>query len=207
MSDNYLGIFLGIDIIVPKVFEDYRGSYRETYNEKDYSEHNRCPHFVTDAISVSRKNTIRGFHGDFVTWKLVQCLKGCIYERVIDLRKDSDTFGKVFSIILSEYNHKMILIPPGCGNSFLALSDEIVYHYKQSEYYEGKQFTLKYDAVDGWPIDSSQVILSERDMVGIEKLSSFKKEMKKRGDLRNNPYYAVRKIIHTVHDGTGSNKV
>jgi dTDP-4-dehydrorhamnose 3,5-epimerase len=200
-------LILGLDIIVPKVFEDFRGSYRETYNEAD-AEERGLPHFVTDAISISRKDTIRGFHGDFVTWKLVQCLKGSIYERVIDLRKDSKTFGKVFSIVLSEYNHKMVLIPPGCGNSFLAFSDEIVYHYKQSEYYEGKQFTLRYDAVNGWPIDRSQVILSDRDRYNaILSLSSFEKEMKKRGDLRNNPYYALRKVIHTVHNRVISSKV
>ena len=206
MSTSDVIMFKGIDIIVPRHFEDFRGSYRETYNEYEAKERG-LPHFVTDAISVSRRNTIRGFHGDFVTWKLVQCLSGEIYARIIDLRKDSETFGRVFSMMLTGKNHKMLLIPPGCGNSFLALSDEIVYHYKQSEYYEGKQFTLKYDAVDGWPIDPAQVILSERDRLATNSLSAFVKEMKQREDLRNNPYYAVRKIFHTVYSGIVGDKV
>lgn len=151
-------------LIKPYVFEDYRGYYIETYNEKEYD--NICKvKFVQDDVSLSSKNVIRGIHGDSGTWKLISCLKGRIYTVIVNCNEESDMFGRWQSFILSDVNHHQILIPPKYGNSFLVLSEEALFHYKQSTYYgDNKQFTYRWDDEKFnilWPTDSP--ILSLRD--------------------------------------------
>jgi dTDP-4-dehydrorhamnose 3,5-epimerase len=155
-------------VIPPTIFEDHRGSYIETYNEKIYKEAGVDIHFVQDDISMSRKNVLRGIHGDVETWKLVSCLYGEFYLVVVNCDKDSSDFGKWESFNLSDKNRNQVLIPPKYGNGHLILSEQAIFHYKQSTYYNPKgQFTYKWNDPQlkiSWPV--KEPILSERDKVG-----------------------------------------
>lgn len=156
----------GVRRIVPDCFEDYRGKYIEIFNVSEYAGLAYMPTFVQDDISVSRKDVLRGIHGDDHTWKLVSCLYGTIYQVVVNWDPSSDQVMKHEVFILSGENRNQILIPPKFGNGHLVLSDMAIFHYKQSSYYRGEksQFTIKWnDPAIGiiWPIDKP--ILSERD--------------------------------------------
>ena len=147
----------------PSSFEDYRGSLWTIWKEGDYN-----LSFNHDKVSTSSKNVLRGIHGDFKSHKLISCLYGKLYLVIVDNRKDSSTYMKWDSIILSSDNKKQILLPPGVGNGFYVLSDESVFHYKwayEGEYHDvEQQFTLKWNdpkiGID-WPC--SNPILSKRD--------------------------------------------
>jgi len=153
----------GLKIIQPEFHEDYRGTNFEAYNEKDYY---IIPNrFVVDSISTSRKHVLRGIHGDYRTTKLISCLYGTIFFVVIDWRPESPTYKDFVTITLSDRNKQQVLVPPGCGNAHLVMSDECVFSYKLDQYYDlESQFTLKWndDRFDiPWPI--KHPILSERD--------------------------------------------
>jgi dTDP-4-dehydrorhamnose 3,5-epimerase len=155
-------------LIKPEVYEDFRGEYVELYSEKLYEEKGIPVKFVQDDISVSKKDVLRGLHGDTKTWKLVSCLHGKFYLVVANCDEKSKNFGKWESFVLSDKNRYQVLIPPLHGNGHLVLSDMTVFHYKQSTYYSPKtQFTYKWDDPRfkiWWPI--KHPILSQRDEVG-----------------------------------------
>ena len=155
----------GVLLIDLDVFEDFRGQYVETYNEKLYKEKGIDVKFVQDDIATSSKDVLRGIHGDLEDWKLVSCLYGKIYVVIVNCDTDSKNFGRWQAFTLSDAKRQQILIPPKHGNSFLTLSDMSVYHYKQSTYYNrSSQFTYKWNDPKfkiSWPIKNP--ILSERD--------------------------------------------
>lgn len=146
-------------------FEDYRGIYVETFNEALFREHFPQVRFVQDDYSMSRKDVLRGMHGDSKTWKMAHCPMGTIYLVVMNYNKTSPDYGKWTSFIISEANSKFILIPPGFANGHLILSERAMFVYKQSEYYDREsQFTVKWnDPQFGvkWPVHHP--ILSQRD--------------------------------------------
>jgi dTDP-4-dehydrorhamnose 3,5-epimerase len=158
-------------VIEPEVFYDFRGENCETFNVNNYKklileEIGVKLNFVVDSFSFSKKHTLRGFHGDTKTWKIVQCLKGEIYFVVIDLRQDSPTYNyhKIYN--LNDKNRLQVLIPSGCVNAHLCMSDECIFNYKLSESYteQCNQISIKwndpkYDIY--WPVKTP--ILSERD--------------------------------------------
>lgn len=152
-------------LIKPDVFEDFRGSNFETYNEDLYKKGGIAANFIHDTVSVSYKNVLRGIHGDNETWKLVSCLYGRIYFVVLNYDKSSDEFGKWKSFILDDENRDQVLVPPKFGNAHLVLTDKVVFHYRWSTYYDrSKQFSIRYDDSRfniQWPIKSP--ILSPRD--------------------------------------------
>lgn len=158
----------GVLLIEPDVFEDFRGHYVETYNEALYSENGVNIHFVQDDISVSTKHVLRGIHGDKNTWKLISCLYGKFYLAVVNCDESSKDFGKWQAFTLSDRNRLEVLVPPKYGNAHLILSDNAIFHYKQSTYYDPKgQFTYRWDEPRfnvWWPIKNP--ILSERDETG-----------------------------------------
>lgn len=147
--------------------EDYRGSYTETWNSSFNSDYfrNLVPDFIQDDVSVSRKDVLRGLHGDNKTWKLISCPYGKIYLVIVDMDVDSITFGKWDSFIISGENATQVLIPPKFANGHLVLSEEAVCSYKQTEEYDRKsQFSIYFSDqyLDiQWPIDNP--ILSHRD--------------------------------------------
>ena len=157
--------FKGVEIFEPDVFTDVRGDLWTTWKENEFPNSMQFNH---DKISTSRKNVIRGIHGDFKSWKLITCLYGELFFILVDNRKDSETFTEWDSMILDDKKRKMVLVPPGIGNGFLVLSKHSVFSYKWS--YPGKypdvedQFTIKWNDklinID-WPITNP--ILQQRD--------------------------------------------
>ena len=158
----------GVHVFTPDVHTDYRGDLWTLW--KSSNRHTiDCPDvFNHDKISTSRKNVIRGIHGDLKSTKLVTCLYGEIYFVVVDNREDSPTYMQWDHIILNDRTRKQALIPPGVGNGFCVLSKHSVFHYKWS--YEGDypdvndQFTIPWNDKKlniNWPI--LDPILSKRD--------------------------------------------
>jgi len=152
-------------ITPPTIFQDFRGTYVETYNEKLYNEAGIKVKFIQDDIATSSKHVLRGIHGDSETWKLVSCLYGEFYLVVVNYDDASAQFGKWESFVLSDQNRLQVLIPPKFGNGHLVLSDKAIFHYKQSTYYNrAGQFTLLWNDPKlniQWPINNP--ILSRRD--------------------------------------------
>ena len=151
-------------------FQDHRGKYVELFNELDYKAvlaHFLLspPDFVQDDISVSKKNVLRGIHGDTITWKLISCLEGQFMLVIVNLDPTSIYFRKWESFDMTEDAGVQILVPPKFGVAHLVLSDRAIFHYKQSTYYRPRvQFTRRYDDplfnID-WPVKDP--IVSERD--------------------------------------------
>lgn len=155
----------GVYLVRPDVHEDARGSFYETYNEKEYRGAGLKADFVQDDISVSGKGVLKGMHGDAGTYKLVQCVYGTVFAVVLNCDEKSSDFGKWESFLLSYESRNQLYIPPMYGNGYYVMSDTAVYSYKQSSYYgDYRQFTYKWnDERFGiqWP-DGAR-ILSERD--------------------------------------------
>jgi dTDP-4-dehydrorhamnose 3,5-epimerase len=149
----------------PTIFEDFRGTYVETYNEKLYKEAGIDVDFIQDDISVSAKDVLRGIHGDDETWKLISCLYGKFYLVVVNWDKSSKQFRQWDSFVLSDSNRQQVLVPPKFGNGHLVLSEQAIFHYKQSTYYNrAGQFTLLWNDPEInilWPVKNP--IVSKRD--------------------------------------------
>ncbi len=152
----------------PTIFEDFRGTYIETYNEELFRESGITVKFIQDDISTSTKNVLRGIHGDNKTWKLVSCLYGRFYLVVINWDKASPQHSRWEGFELSDRNRHQILIPPKFGNGHLVLSETAIFHYKQSTYYDrAGQFSLRWNDPKlniAWPVKNP--ILSKRDEIG-----------------------------------------
>ena len=146
-------------------FEDHRGSYIETYNKNFFQENDLNIEFLQDDISVSKKDVLRGIHGDNKTWKLISCLYGEFQLIVVNNDFQSDEYKKWESFFLSFENKTQILVPPKFGNGHLVLSEKCIFHYKQnSEYDRSAQFTIKWnDPSFGFKWKIPKPILSERD--------------------------------------------
>ncbi|MEW6088406.1 MAG: dTDP-4-dehydrorhamnose 3,5-epimerase family protein [bacterium] len=149
----------------PTIFEDFRGSYIEIYNDGLYRKAGINVNFMQDDISVSSKHVLRGIHGDNDTYKLVSCLYGKFYLVVINWDKSSPQFGKWESFVLSETNRLQVLVPPKFGNGHLVLSEQAMFHYKQStNYNRAGQFTILWNDPKiniWWPVKNPMV--SRRD--------------------------------------------
>jgi len=160
-----------LKIITPTVFYDFRGEYVETFNQNGYvffDCNGKKVEFVEDDISLSRQNVLRGLHGDTKTWKLIQCLSGEFYFVVVDMRANSSTYLNWESFTLNERNRKQVIVPAGCANGHLCLSERCIFSYKQSQYYDGmeNQFTVRWNDPKlniHWPINNP--ILSQRDSI------------------------------------------
>tara|TARA_B100001123_G_C15296616_1_gene1019436 strand:+ start:178 stop:714 length:537 start_codon:yes stop_codon:yes gene_type:complete len=161
--------FKGLKIIQQKRIGDSRGSLRETFRKKIINWDN----LIFDYATSSRKNVIRGFHfqSKFQQAKFVTVLKGEILDYVVDLRKNSKTFGKSLSIVLSEANCKSLYIPEGFGHAYYSYSNLNIIYYKLSNYYQPKyedgilwnDKSLKFK----WP--TKKPIISKKD----KKLKTF----------------------------------
>ena len=149
-------------------FEDHRGWYVETYNEHKYNEAGIDIKFVEDDISVTRKNCLKGVHGDQDTCKLISCIHGSFYLAVVNNDPTHPQFRQSQGFTLSDRNNIQILVPPKFGNGHVALTETSVFQYKQSTYYNPKaQFTIVWNDPEyniWWPFSSP--ILSKRDEIG-----------------------------------------
>ena len=152
-------------IMPPTIFEDFRGTYVEIYNEKLYNQSGMTEKFVQDDISISSRHVLRGIHGDNETWKLISCLYGKFYLVVVNWDDTSAQYRQWDSFVLSDQNRLQILVPPKFGNGHLVLSEQAIFHYKQSTYYNrAGQFTILWNDPEldlWWPIKDP--ILSRRD--------------------------------------------
>ena len=154
----------GVKIYKNSIFKDKRG-YIWTSWEKSSSEKN----YIHDKFSTSKKNVLRGLHGDKKTWKLVSCVFGDVFFVVVNYDKKSKDYKKYSSLKLSHKKNQQILIPPNFLNGFLCLTENCVFHYKL--FYRGKyldkdeQISLRWDDPTiniNWPKKTS-FILSKRD--------------------------------------------
>lgn len=156
-------------IIKPKIFSDDRGYFFESFRADIFSQHGVQVNFVQDNISKSKKNTIRGLHyqvGNSAQGKLCQVISGKILDVVLDIRFNSPTFGNYFLQELSEDNHTMMWVPPGFAHGYSVLSDEAIFMYKCTAYYnkENERAILYQDPdlnID-WKVENP--IVSEKDL-------------------------------------------
>ena len=153
----------GLKIIQQKKLQDSRGSLRETFRKKII----KWDNLIFDYVTASKKNVLRGFHfnSKFPQAKFVTVIKGKILDYVIDLRRKSKTFGKSFSIVLSENNCKSLYIPRGFAHAYFSIQQMNVIYYKLSDYYDPKfEDGICYNDKDinaKWP--KTKLIVSKKD--------------------------------------------
>lgn len=161
--------FPGLLIVNPDVFEDERGYFFESFNEIKYKNEGINFNFVQDNISRSKYGTVRGLHyqtGEFAQGKLCQVLKGVVLDVALDIRFGSPTFGKHFALELSEENHNQLWIPPGFAHGFSVLSDETIFQYKCTQFYnKGSERAILFNDPDldiNWKIGNP--VVSSKDL-------------------------------------------
>ena len=160
----------GVVILKPRIFEDSRGYFFESYSKRDFDKQVREIKFVQDNESKSSYGVLRGLHYQkwpFTQSKLVRVLRGKVLDVAVDIRKGSPTYGKSISVELSGENKLMFFIPRGFAHGFAVLSDEVVFQYKCDEFYHPEsEGGIAWDDPDlaiDWRIPAADIILSEKD--------------------------------------------
>ncbi|MGB1210783.1 MAG: dTDP-4-dehydrorhamnose 3,5-epimerase, partial [Lacinutrix venerupis] len=160
-------------IIEPRVFEDKRGYFFESFNTKQFQELTHFKNtFIQDNESFSTKGVLRGLHyqtGKHAQSKLVRVIKGKVLDVAVDLRKNSKTFGEYVSVELSEDNKKQLLVPRGFAHGFVVLSDTAIFSYKCDNYYNkaseaGIIFNDKDLNID-WQLPQEELLVSDKDSI------------------------------------------
>jgi dTDP-4-dehydrorhamnose 3,5-epimerase len=167
----------GAFLLKPKVFEDSRGYFFESFNREKFENNIGNINFIQDNESKSAAGVLRGLHfqkGEYAQAKLVRVIKGAVLDVIVDIRPESPTFGKHFSIKLTETNKLQLLLPRGMAHGFLVLEDETVFSYKVDNFYSpenesGILYSDPYLDID-WEFPKTSLILSEKD----KKLLPFK---------------------------------
>ena len=168
----------GCFIIEPKLFEDERGYFFESFNQDKFNALiGKEVNFIQDNESFSTHGVLRGLHcqtGEYAQAKLVRVIKGDVLDVAVDLRKESPTFGEHVTVELSEENKKQLFIPRGFAHGFVVLSDTAIFSYKCDNFYNkesesGIIYNDKELSID-WILDENQLIISEKD----KELPSFK---------------------------------
>lgn len=160
----------GLLVIQPKVHGDERGYFMETYREQTLADYGIEKRYIQDNEAYSKRGTVRGLH--YQTYpkgqsKLIRVVTGEVLDVVVDIRPDSKTYGKVFSIILSAENKKQLLVPTGMAHGYSTLSDDAVFLYKCNDYYAPDyEAGIRYDDeklnID-WMLPKNEMIISEKD--------------------------------------------
>jgi dTDP-4-dehydrorhamnose 3,5-epimerase len=162
----------GCFIIEPKVFGDERGYFFESFNQDKFQELTGCnTRFVQDNQSFSTKGVLRGLHfqkGESAQAKLVRVVKGEVLDVAVDLRAGSKTYGKHFSLKISEKNNLQLFIPKGFAHGFVVLSDDAIFQYKCDNYYdkaaEGGIHYADPDLNIDWILPKDVLIVSGKDL-------------------------------------------
>lgn len=183
----------GLKVIEPKVFGDKRGYFMETYNANEFKEAGIDCIFVQDNQSASKKGVLRGLHFQihYPQDKLVRVIYGEVYDVAVDLRKDSNTFGKWFGVILSAENKKQFFIPKGFAHGFVVLSDYAEFCYKVTDFYhpndEGGLYWNDPDIGIEWQMPSGMtpedLILSDKDKA-LGSFQAYKASLHKMQDIK-----------------------
>ena len=157
-------------IIKPRVFEDVRGFFCETYNEKNYFDAGIKIRFVQDNLSKSSYGVIRGLHYQLAPYsqtKLVSVVQGAVYDVAVDLRKNSPTFGQWYGLELSLENHLQFLIPKGFAHGFSVLTETVIFSYKCDDFYnqQAERGIIYSDQAlnINWQIPPNLTLVSEKD--------------------------------------------
>ena len=158
-------------ILEPRVFEDDRGYFYETFNNKTFKENGLDYTFVQSNESYSTYGTIRGLHfqkGEYAQAKLVRVVEGEVLDVAVDLREESDTYGMHFAIKLSGENKKQLLIPRGFAHGFSVLSETAIFSYQCDNYYNknsegGINYADPFLDID-WLVDKNKIAISVKDM-------------------------------------------
>lgn len=161
----------GVYIIEPTVFGDERGYFFESYNEEHFrSETGIDANFVQDNESRSKRGVLRGLHFQkkpYAQAKLVRVVQGKVLDVVVDIRKESPTFGKHIAVELSGNNHRQLFIPKGFAHGYVVMEDDTVFQYKCDEFYhpeaEGGIAWNDPDIGIDWGVAESDITLSEKD--------------------------------------------
>lgn len=160
-----------VKIIEPAIFGDNRGFFTETYSERDFKEAGINIDFVQDNHSLSAQaGVLRGLHfqrGKAAQTKLIRVVSGAVLDVIVDVRKGSPTYKKWEGYIISESNHRQLLVPKGFAHGFVTLTNNVNFLYKCDNYYDaeadgGISFKTPELNID-WPIDFDTAITSEKD--------------------------------------------
>ena len=161
----------GVVVIEPRVFDDARGYFFESYSKRRFDEVVRPIEFVQDNESMSTRGVIRGLHFQrppFSQSKLVRCVRGAVLDIVVDIRRGSPTYGRHIAVELTGENRRQLFVPRGFAHGFAVLSDEAVFQYKCDNYYhpesEGGISIADHSLGIDWRIDPAEAILSEKDL-------------------------------------------
>ncbi|NMH25803.1 dTDP-4-dehydrorhamnose 3,5-epimerase [Flavobacterium solisilvae] len=163
----------GCYIIEPKIIQDERGYFMESFNEKTFQNGiGQAVHFVQDNQSFSSKGVLRGLHyqtGEYAQAKLVRVLQGEVLDVAVDIRPDSPTFGQYEAVILSGENQKQFFVPRGFAHGFLVLSETATFFYKCDNFYnkesEGGIIYNDENININWQFSLEDLIISEKDKV------------------------------------------
>ena len=160
----------GLFIIEPRIFEDSRGYFFESFSQRAFDEQVGKITFVQDNESKSSYGVMRGLHFQrppFTQTKLVRCVKGSVLDVAVDIRKGSPTYGQHVAVELTEDNHRQIFIPKGFAHGFAVLSETAVFQYKCDEFYhheaEGGISIMDDSLGIDWRIPIDGAVLSEKD--------------------------------------------
>jgi dTDP-4-dehydrorhamnose 3,5-epimerase len=161
----------GVVIIEPKVFQDARGYFFESFSQREFEAKVCQINFVQDNESMSSYGVMRGLHFQrppFAQSKLVRCVKGRVLDVAVDIRKGSPTYGQHVAVELSEDNHRQFFVPRGFAHGFVVLSETAVFQYKCDNFYAPEAdggINIKDDALGiDWQIPMEKAILSEKDL-------------------------------------------
>ena len=160
----------GVVIIEPKVFNDARGYFFESFSQREFEEKVRKINFVQDNESMSSYGVMRGLHFQrppFTQTKLVRCVKGAVLDVAVDIRKGSPTYGQHVAVELTEDNHRQFFVPRGFAHGFAVLSETAVFQYKCDNFYAPQAdggISIKDDSLGiDWHIPVENALLSEKD--------------------------------------------
>lgn len=167
----------GAFIITPTIFGDDRGHFFEPYNKEKLKSVLGNREFTQDNQSLSSKGVLRGLHfqnNPHAQGKLVRVIKGAVNDVIVDIRKDSPSYGKVVKVKLTEENFKMLWVPEGCAHGFETLEDNTIFSYKVTNHYnkESEGCIAWNDPTLNIPWETKNPIISDKDKLG-EDFSSF----------------------------------
>ncbi|MDB3994455.1 dTDP-4-dehydrorhamnose 3,5-epimerase [Gammaproteobacteria bacterium] len=169
----------GLLLLNPDVHKDQRGYFLETFTKENYKDLGIRDNFVQDNLSKSIKGTLRGLHYQLESpqAKLVRVVRGKVFDVAVDIRSGSDTFGKHFSVVLDDLTNNQLYIPKGFAHGFCVISEEAIFEYKCSDYYEpNDQLGLIWNdpslEID-WPIERPLISLKDQKLPSLSSVKSL----------------------------------